>query len=147
MDSAGDPELARIQCDVVIHPQSFDGGAPLRSQTDNPCPVFTPTKLLFPKIAPRIEKPDQVVCLRIACAHSPFFELIAEWTTQAEIFEDRSSARRFGYDVIDMEGCECQILWRAAVFTAIVRGPNDFLPQFARDVGHKYEGYSSDDAT
>ena len=137
MDSAGDPELARVQCDVIVHPQSLDGGAALRGQANNPRPVFAPTKMLFPRIAPGIEKPDHALRLRIARSHSPFFELVAERSTQAEIFENRSSARRFGYDVIYMESRECQILWRATVFASVVRGPNDFLPQFARDIRHR----------
>jgi hypothetical protein len=93
MDSAGDPELACIQCDVVVHPQSINSGSTLRGQAGDSYPVFAPTKVFVPSVAAWIEKLDQTICFGIARAFSPFFEQITERTTQAEIFEDRFSAR------------------------------------------------------
>ncbi|MBO0726542.1 MAG: hypothetical protein J2P52_13140 [Blastocatellia bacterium] len=51
MNSAGDPELASVQSNDLIHPQSFNCGATLGSQANDLGSIFTPKiiPIFFPR--------------------------------------------------------------------------------------------------
>jgi len=127
--------FANRLCDDAIQTQRFDGCAPHRTDACNAKRV--PPKVETPRVASRIEDSNEFTSAWIRRALPRAFPERARNTRESEISENGSPTRVKRNDMIDVERGFLAFLSQAAVFTPVLRAPNNLLPQACRN-GHEF---------
>lgn len=105
----------------VIESKRYDGRAPTRCTADDSRAVVAPLEMPRPSLPSRIEQSYLFCTERIESACLRPFEAVAHSTSKSEIRFLVLSARRFGYDVVNLELAENVPLRTQAVLAAMLR--------------------------
>lgn len=136
MDAVGDPVASSFHRQRVVQVESNDGCSSASGHSEHMRAVFVPAKMFSPPVAPRMKKPGQFSGLRIVGKLLLTFELVAEGTAQAKVFEFCFSTHRARCDVINMKTRHRHFLRRLAVFAPIVSRANDLFAKFFGQARH-----------
>ena len=96
---------------------------------------FGPGEVLSPYIALWMKERNVLPGHWVMGHRAVCFESVARRTGQTEVLKDRLAARRSRYNMLKLEGDNCQLLCRATIRAAVCELSTDLALKIDRDIG------------